>query len=105
SPFSLKVTLNHLVDGRGFSFADFLARDLTIAGHFMEHPDFLEGVRSVLMIKTMLRIIVLKRLKMFQKIRYKISLHNTLSFFYLIKRDLKRHLEFIAPMQFSCNVM
>lgn len=51
SPVSLKVTLKQLVDGQGLSFADCLARDLTIAGHFMEHPDFLEGVRSVLIDK------------------------------------------------------
>src|SRR5699024_4095819 len=51
SPVSLKVTLKQLVDGQGLSFADCLARDLTIAGHCMEHPDFIEGVRSVLIDK------------------------------------------------------
>lgn len=51
SPMSLKVTLKQLIDGQGWSFADCLEQDLTIANNFMENPDFLEGVRSVLIDK------------------------------------------------------
>src|SRR5699024_7134525 len=51
SPVSLKVTLKQLVDVQGRSCADSLARDLAIGGHFIEHPDFLEGVPSVLIDK------------------------------------------------------
>lgn len=51
SPLSLKVTLKQLIKGREKTFAECLATDLVIAYHFMENPDFYEGVRSVLIDK------------------------------------------------------
>lgn len=51
SPVSLKVTLEQLIKGEGKSFAECLATDLIIASRFMEHDDFFEGVRSVLIDK------------------------------------------------------
>lgn len=51
SPVSLKVTLEQLKRGAGKTFADCLETDLTLAKRFMEHHDFYEGVRSVLIDK------------------------------------------------------
>lgn len=51
SPVSLKVTLKHLIDGEDKSFADCLAMDLIMVKNFMKHPDFFEGVRSVIIDK------------------------------------------------------
>ena len=51
SPVSLKVTLKQLIDGKGKSLADCLATDLILSKNFMKHPDFFEGVRSVIIDK------------------------------------------------------
>lgn len=51
SPISLKVTLEQLIKGKEKSFAECLETDLVLANNFMENPDFLEGVRSVLIDK------------------------------------------------------
>lgn len=51
SPVSLKVTLKQIIDGKNQSLADCLATDLILAKNFMKHPDFFEGVRSVIIDK------------------------------------------------------
>ncbi len=51
SPVSLKVTLKHLINSEQESLASCLATDLTLAKNFMKHPDFFEGVRSVIIDK------------------------------------------------------
>lgn len=51
SPVSLKVTLKQVMDGENKSLADCLATDLILAKNFMKHPDFFEGVRSVIIDK------------------------------------------------------
>lgn len=51
SPVSLKVTLKQIIDGKDQSFANCLATDLILAKNFMTHPDFFEGVRSVIIDK------------------------------------------------------
>ncbi|MGN7469092.1 enoyl-CoA hydratase/isomerase family protein [Brevibacillus sp. SAFN-007a] len=48
SPSSLKVTLKQLVDGENKTREECFATDLVLAQNFMRHPDFFEGVRSVL---------------------------------------------------------
>lgn len=51
SPVSLKVTLEQLKRGKGASVEECLKTDLILAGNFLRHPDFYEGVRSVLIDK------------------------------------------------------
>ncbi|GED27677.1 3-hydroxyisobutyryl-CoA hydrolase [Brevibacillus agri] len=51
SPSSLKVTLKQLVDGKSKTREECFATDLVLAQNFMRHPDFFEGVRSVLIDK------------------------------------------------------
>ncbi|WP_078382447.1 enoyl-CoA hydratase/isomerase family protein [Sutcliffiella halmapala] len=51
SPVSLKVTLKQMVEGAEKSIGDCFATDLVLAKNFMRHPDFFEGVRSVLIDK------------------------------------------------------
>lgn len=51
SPVSLKVTLKQMIAGEGKSFAQCLETDRIIAGNFMQHADFYEGIRSVLIDK------------------------------------------------------
>jgi len=51
SPVSLKVTLNQLIDGEQKSLEACLMTDLILAKNFMKHPDFFEGVRSVVIDK------------------------------------------------------
>ncbi|MFD2210325.1 enoyl-CoA hydratase/isomerase family protein [Virgibacillus halophilus] len=51
SPVSLKVTLTQLIRGEEKSFEACLKTDLILAKNFMEHDDFYEGVRSVLIDK------------------------------------------------------
>lgn len=51
SPTSLKVTLRQLRIGRKWSISETFQREEKIAGHFMEHPDFVEGVSSKLINK------------------------------------------------------
>ncbi|MBO1627637.1 enoyl-CoA hydratase/isomerase family protein [Bacillus arachidis] len=51
SPFSLKVTLKQLIDGKGKSVEECFATDLVLAKNFMRHEDFFEGVRSVVVDK------------------------------------------------------
>lgn len=51
SPSSLKVTLKQLIDGKGKTREECFATDLVLAQNFMRHPDFFEGVRSVLIDK------------------------------------------------------
>ncbi|EEP80172.1 conserved hypothetical protein [Uncinocarpus reesii 1704] len=46
SPTALKVTLRQLRVGREWSIAETFQREEKIAGHFMEHPDFVEGVSA-----------------------------------------------------------
>ncbi|WP_110926731.1 enoyl-CoA hydratase/isomerase family protein [Bacillus massiliglaciei] len=48
SPFSLKVTLKQLADGKHKTMQECFAVDLLLARNFLRHPDFYEGVRSVL---------------------------------------------------------
>ncbi|EEM16978.1 enoyl-CoA hydratase/isomerase family protein [Bacillus pseudomycoides] len=51
SPFSLKVTLKQLIDGKEKSIEECFATDLVLAKNFMRHEDFFEGVRSVVVDK------------------------------------------------------
>lgn len=51
SPASLKVALKQLQKGEGRSYADCLRMELNMAMNFMDHHDFYEGVRSVLVDK------------------------------------------------------
>ena len=51
SPFSLKVTLKQLIDGKEKSVEACFATDLVLAKNFMRHADFFEGVRSVVVDK------------------------------------------------------
>lgn len=51
SPTSLKVTLRQLQYGKEWSIREAFAREHQIASHFMEHPDFVEGVSARLMRK------------------------------------------------------
>ncbi|WJE54891.1 enoyl-CoA hydratase/isomerase family protein [Bacillus cereus] len=51
SPFSLKVTLKQLIDGKAKSIEECFATDLILAKNFMRHEDFFEGVRSVVVDK------------------------------------------------------
>ncbi len=48
SPFSLKITLKQLVDGKQKTLKECFATDLLLAKKFLRHKDFFEGVRSVL---------------------------------------------------------
>nr|WP_295972250.1 enoyl-CoA hydratase/isomerase family protein [uncultured Bacillus sp.] len=48
SPFSLKITLKQLVDGKQKTMQECFATDLLLAKNFLKHKDFYEGVRSVL---------------------------------------------------------
>jgi 3-hydroxyisobutyryl-CoA hydrolase len=51
SPTSLKVSLEQLRRGRTWSIAEAFRREHAIASHFMEHPDFVEGVTALLVDK------------------------------------------------------
>ena len=51
SPVSLKVTLKQLIDGEQKTLEACLMTDLILAKNFMKHPDFFEGVRSVVIDK------------------------------------------------------
>jgi len=51
SPFSLKITLKQLIDGKEKSIEECFATDLVLAKNFMRHEDFFEGVRSVVVDK------------------------------------------------------
>lgn len=51
SPLSLKVTLEMLIRSVNKTFAECLQNDLKIATSFLKHPDFYEGVRSVIIDK------------------------------------------------------
>lgn len=51
SPVSLKVTLKQLIDSEQKSLEACLMTDLILANNFMKHPDFFEGVRSVVIDK------------------------------------------------------
>ncbi|MED4550898.1 enoyl-CoA hydratase/isomerase family protein, partial [Bacillus licheniformis] len=48
SPFSLKITMKQLADGRQNTLEECFATDLVLAKNFLKHNDFFEGVRSVL---------------------------------------------------------
>ncbi|GED02270.1 enoyl-CoA hydratase/isomerase family protein [Bacillus atrophaeus] len=48
SPFSLKITLKQLIDGKHKTLEECFATDLVLAKNFLKHNDFFEGVRSVL---------------------------------------------------------
>jgi enoyl-CoA hydratase len=48
SPFSLKITLKQMIDGKQKTMKDCFATDLLLAKNFLKHGDFYEGVRSVL---------------------------------------------------------
>ncbi|MBZ5213953.1 Short-chain-enoyl-CoA hydratase [Bacillus paralicheniformis] len=48
APFSLKITLKQLADGRQKTLEECFATDLVLAKNFLKHDDFFEGVRSVL---------------------------------------------------------
>ncbi|QHZ47108.1 enoyl-CoA hydratase/isomerase family protein [Bacillus sp. NSP9.1] len=48
SPFSLKITLKQLADGKQKKLEECFATDLVLAQNFLKHHDFFEGVRSVL---------------------------------------------------------
>ncbi|KAI9729103.1 MAG: hypothetical protein M1828_000188 [Chrysothrix sp. TS-e1954] len=51
SPTSLKVTLRQLQLGREWDISETFQREHQIASHFMEHPDFTEGVSARLLRK------------------------------------------------------
>lgn len=51
SPVSLKVTLKQLQKTRDFSLDDCLKLDFFMVNHFMDHHDFYEGVRALLVHK------------------------------------------------------
>lgn len=51
SPTSLKVTLQQLITGKDKSLTECLAMEKDMAIHFMDTPDFYEGVRAVLVDK------------------------------------------------------
>jgi enoyl-CoA hydratase len=51
SPTSLKVTLRQLIGGCGFDLEEALALEYRLTQHFMNAPDFYEGVRAVLIEK------------------------------------------------------
>ncbi|PLB44346.1 ClpP/crotonase [Aspergillus steynii IBT 23096] len=51
SPTSLKVTLRQMRLGKRWSIAETFQREHAIAGNFMRHPDFVEGVKARLMSK------------------------------------------------------
>ncbi|KAK2749472.1 hypothetical protein FQN57_006406 [Myotisia sp. PD_48] len=51
SPIALKVTLRQLRVGKTWSIAETFQREHQIAGHFMAHPDFVEGVSARLINK------------------------------------------------------
>jgi enoyl-CoA hydratase len=48
SPFSLKITLKQLIEGKQKTIEECFATDLLLAKNFLRHKDFYEGVRSVL---------------------------------------------------------
>lgn len=48
SPFSLKITLKQLNDGKEKTLKECFATDLMLAKNFLKHGDFYEGVRSIL---------------------------------------------------------
>lgn len=48
SPFSLKITLKQLKDGKRKAIKECFETDLLLAKNFLKHADFYEGVRSVL---------------------------------------------------------
>lgn len=51
SPSSLKVTLRQLQKGEGLSLLDCFKMEFALSMNFMDHADFFEGVRSVLVDK------------------------------------------------------
>ncbi len=51
SPSSLKVALRHLQLAEGQDFDTVSARDLKLAGKFLQHDDLIEGVRAVVVDK------------------------------------------------------
>ncbi|KAF0852451.1 mitochondrial 3-hydroxyisobutyryl-CoA hydrolase domain protein [Andalucia godoyi] len=51
SPTSLEVTLEQVKRGAKLGLADCLKMELRIASHMMENPDFVEGVRALLIDK------------------------------------------------------
>lgn len=51
SPTSLKVTLRQMRVGKKWSITETFQREHEIAGNFMRHPDFVEGVKARLMSK------------------------------------------------------
>lgn len=51
SPTSVRVALEQLRKGANWSIAETFRREHAIAGKFMEHPDFVEGVSSLLIRK------------------------------------------------------
>src|SRR5262249_20948269 len=51
SPTSLKVTHRQLTLGRAFGVEEALILEYRLTQHVMEHPDFFEGVRAVLVDK------------------------------------------------------
>ena len=48
SPFSLKIALKQLIDSQRKTMQECFATDLLLAKNFLNHNDFYEGVRSVL---------------------------------------------------------
>ncbi|MEY9977314.1 enoyl-CoA hydratase/isomerase family protein [Lysinibacillus sp. RC79] len=51
SPSSLKITLKQLLDARDKTLEECFATDLILAKNFLNHEDFFEGVRSVVIDK------------------------------------------------------
>ncbi|KAK1058780.1 3-hydroxyisobutyryl-CoA hydrolase [Friedmanniomyces endolithicus] len=51
SPTSVKVAVKQLRDGIRWGIAETFRKEFTIASHFMEHPDFVEGVSALLINK------------------------------------------------------
>ncbi|MED1863754.1 enoyl-CoA hydratase/isomerase family protein [Fictibacillus nanhaiensis] len=54
SPFSLKVTLQQLLEGKQKTMKECFATDLFLAKNFLRHNDFYEGIRSLLIDKDQL---------------------------------------------------
>ncbi|KAK0264415.1 3-hydroxyisobutyryl-CoA hydrolase [Friedmanniomyces endolithicus] len=51
SPTSVKVAVKQLREGIRWGIAETFRKEFTIASHFMEHPDFVEGVSALLINK------------------------------------------------------
>lgn len=51
SPLSVKITQAHFNQSKDEKFDDVIARDFTLVQHFLEEPDFYEGIRAAVVDK------------------------------------------------------